>query len=348
MKNQILLFLFLFVASFLNAQVGGDNVYEFVNLSSSARISALGGNLITVRDDDVNLAFDNPAAANPAMHQAIAFSHNFFLSDINHGYAAYAHYAPKWDLTLHGGIKYISYGQFDRTDIFGNTDGSFKAGEYALALGAGRQLYERLAVGANLKFVSSQLESYNSFGVMGDLAGIFLDTASNFTATLVFKNIGGQLSTYHDGLREKAPFEIQAGISKRLKYLPFRFSIIFHNLQRWNILYDDPNQEDSGGIFGDLGTQDSGNPWVDNLFRHFIFNGEFLFGKKENFRVRLGYNHFRHKEMTVNNFRSLAGFSFGAGIKINRFRLDYGREIWHLAGGVNHISISTSIKEFVR
>jgi hypothetical protein len=52
------------------------------------------------------------------------------------------------------------------------------------------------------------------------------------------------------------------------------------------------------------------------------------------------------RELSVDNFRSLAGFSFGAGIKINRFRIDYGRTNFHLAGGTNHLSISTNFSEF--
>lgn len=330
----------------LHGQVGGKHVYEFLNLASSARVTALAGSAIAIKDDDVNLAYHNPAAANSAMHGSIAFNHNFFLSGINHGYVAYGHYLPKVDLTVHGGFQYINYGQFDRTDIFGNTDGTFKASELAFTLGAGKQLYERLSVGANLKFISSSLESYQSMGISADLAGLFYDSTSQVTATLVFKNIGTQFTTYREGLREDIPFNIEFGISKRLRYLPFRLSVIYHHINRWNILYDDPNAEEPSSIFG--GGQGESNPFFDNLFRHFIFNGEFLFGKKENFRLRFGYNHFRHKEMTVNNYRSLAGFSFGAGIKVNRFRIDYGREVWHHAGGVNHIGISTGIQEFKR
>ena len=70
------------------AQVGGDNVYEFLNLSASARITGLGGNLITVKDDDVALAYANPATLNSRMHQAISFNYNFHVADINNGYFA--------------------------------------------------------------------------------------------------------------------------------------------------------------------------------------------------------------------------------------------------------------------
>ena len=149
-----------------------------------------------------------------------------------------------------------------------------------------------------------------------------------------------------DGVKEHIPFEIQIGVSKRLKYLPLRLSVIMHNLQRWNILYDDPNTEEDTSIFGDFVTGNNTNPEVDNFFRHFIFNLEFLLGKRETLRLRAGYNHLRKKELSVENFRSLAGFSFGFGIRIKKFQIDYGHSVYHLAGGTNHFGISTNLNEF--
>jgi len=35
----------------MNAQVGGEEVYQFLNLSTSARQVALGGDVLTIVDD---------------------------------------------------------------------------------------------------------------------------------------------------------------------------------------------------------------------------------------------------------------------------------------------------------
>lgn len=325
--------------------VGGNNVFEFLNLSPSARISALGGNLITVQDDDINLAFANPSSLNPGMHQQLGFSHLFHLADISGGYAAYGHHVDNWNTTLHGGIQYLSYGKFDGTDVTGQPTGDFKAAEYALTFGAGHQLYERVSIGANVKFITSQFESYSSAGIAGDVAAMFHDTASQFNFTLVFKNIGTQLSTYTGDNRQPLPFEMQAGISKRLQYLPFRFSIIYRYLDRWDIVYNDPDVQEDPFFFGDEPAE-SNNDFIDNFSRHFVFNGEFLFGKKDNFRLRVGYNHLQRSEMSINNLRSMAGFSMGVGFRVNRFRVEYGRSIAHLGAGINHFSISTNIRDF--
>lgn len=326
--------------------MGGRNVFDFLELSPSARLTALGGHLITVKDDDVNLALFNPAALNPGMHQQLSFNHNFLASDIGGGYLAYGHHLDKWGgLTLHGGIQYLNYGEFKATDETGLVTGSFDAADYAFTVGVGRQLYERVTVGANLRYITSRLESYNATGLAGDLAAMFHDTARQVNISLTIKNIGGQLTTYREGSGEPLPFEMQAGISKRLKHLPFRLSVIYRYLDRWNIRYNDPNAEEETSFFGETETTTE-NPFVDNLARHLVFSGEFLFGKKENFRLRAGYNHLQRKEMTVKNLRSLAGFSMGFGIKVNRFRVEYGRAFQHLGVPLNHFSFSTNFRAF--
>lgn len=346
--KHILLFVFLISAGNLLAQLGGQRAFSFLNLSPSARITALGGNLITVVDDDANLAYANPALLNPLMHQQITFSHNFHLAKIQNGYAAYANYFPKLKTTFHAGVQYVNYGEIEARNEFNTVEGTFKPSENAFTIGAARQVDERLSVGANLKLLTSRLDVFSSLGLAADVAAAYADTANRFTATIVFKNIGTQLTPYREGNFEPLPFEIQVGISKRLRYLPFRFSIIYQNLQRWNVIFDDPNREDNDIFFGETTERSELSVFADNLFRHFIFNGEFLFGQKENFRMRIGYNHLLRKEMTVESFGSLAGFSFGAGIKINRFRIDYGRMIYHIAGGINHLSIQTNFREFRR
>ena len=159
--------------------------------------------------------------------------------------------------------------------------------------------------------------------------------------------MGTQISTYDGNDREPLPFEIQLGVSKKLRHLPFRFSVIYHHLQRWNILYDDPNAEQSPLFFGDVQTERSDTEiFFDNFSRHFIFNGELLIGQKENLQLRAGYNHLMRKELNVDNFSSFGGFTFGFGLKINRFRIDYGRTNFHIAGGLNQLTISTNLKEF--
>lgn len=347
-QSGLIVVLFLVASVTLQAQLGSQSVFNFLNLPVSPRLTALGGHLITVSDGDANLAFVNPASLQSSTHQFLSFNHSFLVAGMQAGYASYAHHFSGPDLSTHIGISYANYGEMEWTDEYFNSLGTFNAGEYALVMGASKKVADRLSLGMNAKLIQSRLAFYQSGGVAVDLAALYSDTSSKFTATLVFKNIGTQFSPYdEEGMSEPLPFEIQAGISKRLRYLPLRFSVIYRYLDRWNVLYEDPNAE--SGILqldGTVQERSASSIWLDNFFRHFVFNAELLLGKQQNFILRTGYNHLMRKELAVNNYGSLSGFSFGFGMKVRRFRVDYGRGVYHLAGGSHHFSISTLLSSF--
>lgn len=339
----ITLGLFMKVESF--GQIGGENVYEFLTLPNSARITALGGHLVSVMDDDAALAFQNPAVLNASMSGQISFSHAFYLADVDYGQVSYAHRFGKF--THFAGFQYINYGNFQLADETGLITGEFSANELAALVGFGFQYSERLSLGATLKGVSSRFETYDSYGMMADVGLSYQDTSKRVGLSFVIKNLGGQLTTYREGDREKIPFDVQIGISKQLKYLPFRYTFTFHNLHRWNIRYDDPNSDAAQTLFGEGEVERSSyGEFADNFFQHVVISGEFLLGRKQNLRLRAAYNHQRRSELMVDNTLGLMGFSLGFGLKVNRFRIDYGRGFYHLAGNNNHLTISTNINEF--
>ncbi len=332
----------------LPAQVtGGESVYAFLDLPASARMAALRGNLLSVADGDVVLAEANPALLQSVERGALSFSHAFLPAGIQTGYFAYAHRFEKAALRAHVGLRYMAYGSFQGTDFTGAFTETFKAKETALILGASRQLYERLSVGVNLKVISSAFEQYNSWGLLGDVGFFYQDTSRDFQLGLVFRQFGRQLTTYA-GLQESPPYDVRVALSKRLKYLPFRLTVMYHDLQKWNILYDDPNRRDDQLLLFDetVPEENRSLAWLDNLARHITLSGEFLLGKKENLRLRLGYDHQLQREMKVRTYRSLAGFSLGFGIEMKRFRFDYGHSFQHLAGGYHYFTFSTSLRQF--
>lgn len=325
-------------------QSGGDHIMEFLNLTHSARATALGGGTLTILDNDVGFGFSNPALLNSDMDGDLSLNQNFHFADIRHGFFNYGHHIDKYNITSQIGINYIDYGTFVRADEFGQRQGEFDAGATAFNFGVGKLLNERMRVGINLKAISARLESYTSFALAADLGMLYMIPDQRIVLGAVIKNIGYPLTAFTQN-RGSLPLDIQIGVSKRFEHLPFRLSIIAHRLDDWNLQYDDRRAQTTS-ILGEVISEPSGlSTFSDNFFKHFIFNGEFLIGQAENFRLRLGYNHLRRKELSVSTFRSLGGFSLGFGLKIKKFRIDYGVGYYHLAGGVNHISISTNLHE---
>ncbi len=331
----------------ISAQNGGRYTFAFLKQSASARTTGLNQSQIALRDDDLSLASVNPSLLNPLMHNGLAFNQNFLLGGIKSGLANYGYQVEKLKTTFQAGVQYISYGDFKQTDEYGNEQGTFRASEYAVFIGAGRQLNERFSVGVNAKFIQSRLESYTSTGIAADIAGAYINPEKNVGVSVVLKNMGAQLKTYYGEARQNLPFDLQIGVSKKLSRAPFRFSVVAHDLLR-GLRYDNPLENEVSLLGEATSTKSAFSLAADEVFRHLNFGGEIMFGKTENFRLRFGYSHQVRREMSIQNIRSLAGFSFGAGFKVNRFRIDYGLGRQHIAGGMNHLSISTNFGTFKR
>lgn len=334
-------------AQMANGQIGGDRSFSFLHLSQSARLTGLGGLQPSVVDDDPIFAWQNPASLNSSAHQAMSFNHSFFPAGIQHSSAIYAQsLGGDTSLTASLGIQYLDYGDFDWADETGARMGTFSAADLAMTLSLSKRIHKNYSVGINTKYAQSQLESYRSSAILFDLGVQYYNPEERWGIGLVAKNLGFSLSRFEEGgERNILPFDLVLGYSKRLKHLPFRYGIVLHHLYRWNIVYDDPNMENNT-LFNTTG-EDQDPSWVDNFFRHLNFNGEFLLGKEENFRIRLAYSHLLRQELKLFNTQTLSGFSFGFGMKISRFRIDYGRSVYHLAGGIHHFSISTRLSEFL-
>lgn len=319
----------------------GQRVFNFLNHSSSARITALGGTQVALRDGEVTLAWANPAALTKESSGQLSLGYDNVFAGIGSGYAAYAKKVDKIGMIMHGAMQYMNYGSFDGRDEFGFSQGTFKGQDMALAIGAAKPLSERWNLGLNLKYILSNLENYNASGISTDVGATYSNPTKRFSFGITARNIGTQLGTYAGEKRGKLPLEIQLGIVKRLKHLPLQYSINYRNVEVWDIRYRVPPSFD---ISGNLEPEPSKLArGIDNLARHLTFGGELLLGKNETFRLRFGYAHLLKRELTVSPFRSLTGFSYGFGFKVKRFKIDLGRSTTHMAGGMTHFTFGMPI-----
>lgn len=336
-----------FLLSFSSiAQIGGKSTYQFLNIISSAKIASLGGYAIAVPDGDIEMAYFNPALIDSSLHQELNLNYVNYFSDINYGFAGYAYRLKKIGVFTTS-IKYINYGEFLLADETSAINGEFSSSETALNIGWSNAYKYGLKYGVNLKFVMSNFYDYTSTGILVDIAGTWSKPEKGIIVGMVVKNMGSQITTYTPNNFEPMPFEIQAGVSKKLQHAPFRFSANFHNLQVFDFYYDSPNEIESSSLFGGDVIEEDKSHLAEIIFRHFTIGTELLLS--ENFNLRIGYNHQRRSELKLRegSKAGAVGFNFGIGVHIKKFKIDYGRSIYSLAGTTNHLSISTNFSEYI-
>jgi len=324
-KCQNIVLLLLCSTYSLSAQTGGTNVYQFLNLMQSGIVSSLGGSNVSLMNGDVNLASCNPSLLSPEMNNNLALNYVNYLAGINYGMSVYSFTLPGIGNSA-AGITYLNYGAFREADESGVITGTFRAAEYALSLMFSREIDSSFRAGVTVKPVLSHLEKYTSFGIAVDI-GVSWQSRDRLTsAGAVIRNAGFQVTTYDGETREKLPFEIQAGISRRLAHAPFRFSATLRHLERFDLTHD---YETPSGT--------SGSGFFEDAARHLVLGAEVL--PHKNFYFSAGFNYQRRKELMVESGTAMAGFSWGFGINTTYLSLGFGRASFHLAGASNHFSI---------
>jgi len=320
----------------LQAQVGGQSAFRLLDIPNSARSAALGGNYIAVQDNDLNLGIYNPGLLNKEMGRQVALSYLPYFEGINIGYASYAHHLDSSHITIAGTVQYMDYGSFTRTDEVGTETGTFRAGEYVFQAGVAVPLDSLFSVGANVKLITSNLDTYKSTAWAVDLGGVFYKKKLGLTIAGLVRNIGYQASTFTNE-REKLPVQAQLGVTYKFKHAPFRIGLMMEQLQRWDLTYQDPNAQ----VVIDPTT---GEEVVDKVSRfdkavlHLVPSAEILLSKS--FMLRLAYNIRRRQELVIPDKPAIAGLSFGVGLRVSKFHISYAYSQLHLAGISNTVTLA--------
>lgn len=328
------------------AQVtGGQYAFEFLRLSNSAHVSALGGISVANPDNDISFAQQNPALMRPGMHNELELTYNNYYAGIKVMNLQYGYYKPKLKTAFFVGVQYLNYGTMDQTDPISNKIGTFHAVDYVLALGASKQYLEHWRYGATLKYAHSVLGDYKATALVADAGINYYDTSMLLDIGIAAKNMGAMVKKYVPGNpNEPMPFDLQLGVSKKFKHLPLRLFTTIHHLYEWDIRYANPADLTGTNALGGSDTaSDKGSHFSDKLFRHFIFGAELTLAKR--LTVTVSYNDLQRRELAVGTQTGLAGFGLGLGLHLNKFDIHYGRTYYHIAGPYNEFSLTMALNK---
>ena len=337
MKKALLILIF-FVLNNTFSQLAGESTYQFLNIPTSPRQLALGGKTITNYDYDVSQAIYNPSVINSEMDNNLSLNFFNYFADITYGSAAYAYTIDNRGNTLHFGLSYINYGNFEGYNEIGDPINDFTGNEAALSVGyANKFINAPIYYGVNIKMITSRFEQYNSLGFASDIGFYYKNDELLLDVGLVFRNLGGQIKSY-DNVYEKLPFEIDLGISQLVKNAPIRWHITLENIQKWPIGLSNPSRliiDLDGNVTEEKVT------FMNDLLRHVIIGAELF--PKSIFNLRLGYSFRRGEELRIVDQKNFSGLSFGFGIKFNKLRFNYSHARYSSASNISFLGLQIDL-----
>ncbi len=297
------------------------SAFNTLRLPASSHAAALGGQNVTLIEDEPTAGWYNPALyAN--------------VSDLSAGldfmtYAAGstwmgAHFVKAFGErhTMAVGAQYMNYGKMDETDEAGNTLGQFSAKDIVIGAGYSYLLSDRWTGGANLKMMVSNLADYTALAAAIDVGVNYYDDENDLSVSASLQNIGTQLKAYHDGQRTHLPFTLALGFSKGMAHLPVRFHVTMTDVTRWKSSYyvlpenKDKDKSDKVG-FGKI------------ALNHFVLGLDIL--PTDYLYLSVGYNFRRAYELKASGSSHLAGLSAGAGVNVKHFKFGASYAKYHQA-----------------
>ena len=315
MKKRFLVIISVLLSVIAMQAQESQEVYSFLRLPVSAHAAALGGDNITLTDDDPTLLFHNPALINSVSDKSINLNFMTYMEGAKTASASFVK-AYKERASWAASAQYVDYGSMKETTADNTQTGDFSARDIALAGTFAYMLTNRISGGITARFISSHIAGYSSAAVAVDLGVNYFDEEHSWSLSAVAKNLGGQIKAYDDDF-ERIPLDLQIGVTKRLIGSPLRLSMTMSRLNRW----------DTGFI------------------RHFAVGADLLLG--DNIYVAAGYNFRRAHEMKISDSEGDsnhgAGLSLGGGIQLERFKLQAAYAKYHVSAWSLLVNVSYSL-----
>lgn len=296
----------------LSAQESGS-VFNFLNLPVSSHQATLGGKNISLIEDDISLANQNPALLTGVSDKTIGFSFMTYMQGCNTGAAAYSQQVGKYG---NWGVQtqFVSYGSTKETLPTGEEIGSFSPLDLCIGGQYSHLLSERWAGGVTAKFIYSHYGAYSSCALAADLGLNYYNEESDFSFSLAARNLGGQIKSFGN-TRDRLPADLEMGLSQSLGHAPIRVSITMVDLTRWtrDDYFTTSEKVKTGSI----------------IINHFVLGAEWLITNQ--FYVGMGYNFRRAYEMSAAGSSHAAGLSFGGGVNLKRLKFGIAYAKYHVS-----------------
>ncbi len=196
--------------------------YNFLRLPMSAHAAALGGDNITIIEDDPTLIFHNPSLITGVSDKSLNLDYMTYMEGVRLAGASFVK-AVNDKATWGVSAQYMDYGSMKETTPDNVQTGTFSAKDIMIGGSFAYTLTDKLAGGITAKVITSTIAGYNSIAMGVDLGLNYYIEDRGLSVSAVARNLGGQVKAFNDDF-ESIPLDIQLGVSKQLGNAPLRIS----------------------------------------------------------------------------------------------------------------------------
>ena len=302
----------------------GQTGFQFLSVTSDARSGGMADAMTTIHDKSTSL-FSNPAGLSKQIELFdINFSSNEWIAGIKHDAFSLSYSPSNGQLGVFGfSLLNVDYGELQGTMVWDNSQGFidtkiFKPSAFAMGLGYGRALSENFSVGGQLKKAfqylgdnvvpvsdtSKVVESNVSNAVAFDFGTIYVTDWNDFTFGMSVRNFSDEAQYAYDGFQLPLTFRIGCSIDivKLIPSFPESHSLLLA---------------------------------IDALHpRSYTqrVNAGLEYSYMNIISTRIGYLH---------NYDE-RDFTFGAGVKLGMFKINYALTPFGVFDTVSRVSIGIS------
>ncbi|OGR42133.1 MAG: hypothetical protein A2X35_06615 [Elusimicrobia bacterium GWA2_61_42] len=224
---------------YFSADAVGTTTADFLNLPVGARAAAMGGAFSAI-SDDASAIYWNPAGLVQIPKLSAVFMRAQYLEEISYQYAAYAH-RLSYDSVLAASVLMTDIGSIKRTDISGNTLGSFTPRDQVVTLSYSKAILEfsdkdiDVSMGVSVKYIKSQIvgSAQSYAGDIGVMTYNFSDIPYRLAVTAT--NMGGGMK--YDTESNPLPLTLKlGGAINPFRNMLFAADVVFPKQNKPNVL----------------------------------------------------------------------------------------------------------------
>ena len=339
-KKYAFLFGCIIVQSFVSVcaqSLSGSQSFPIMSMNYSAQAIGMGGSALAMRQGEMSNVLENPCLLDSIDRKKASLHFMRYLAKSNGLQACYVDQIDSSQWRYAAGIKSLGYGELNRYDATGVSQGTFHANDYLIQAVASRPVDSLLTIGIGYKLAFSQYDVQRAAAMGFDFSGMYHWPKSRLTMTALLRNVGFPLNKSNGGISMSVPFDLQFGISKKPKNAPFTYSVIYRTAHKWDLTNGSSSNE--GSVDPITGEVVGNKRWVfgDQLMRHLIFGVDCKLGSALHFY--LGYNYGKRVELK-NNIPGLTGISWGTSLLMKRWQFQYAGARWHSASTIHTIGIA--------